>query len=177
MGDDRWGLAYVGNGRLHNNDIDWYPPEPGERAPRTVRYAVWQRDRLAGIRARDRGQFTLRQERERPPENCPDAIEAPPHGVFPPLLDPNEAPRQLRLNYRTETGGWIKVELIPVVGTMTDPQIPPIGGYSFDDCDRLTGDHLDRVVRWGERSNVARLSDTLAVRVIMHRATLFSWSL
>ena len=64
-----------------------------------------------------------------------------------------------------------------MVGTMTDPQIPPIVGYGFDDCDTLTGDHLDRVVTWGERSNVARLSDTLAVRVIMYRATLFSWSL
>ena len=177
LGDGRWGLAYVGNRRLHNNDVDWYPPEPGERVSRTVRYAVWQRDRLAGIRARDYGQLTLRQERERPPENCPDAIEAPPHGVFPPLSYPDEAPRQLRLNYRTETGGWIKVELIPVVGTMTDPQVPPISGYSFDDCDTLTGDHLDRVVTWGERTNVAGLSDTLAVRVTMYRATLFSWSL
>lgn len=175
--DGRWGLAYAGNGRLHNNDTDWYPPGPGERAPRTVRYAVWQQDRLAGIRARDQGHFTLRQERERPPENCPDAIEAPPRDTFPPLSNPNETPRQLKLNYRTEIGGWIKVELIPVVGTMTYPQIPAIDGYSFDDCDTLTGDHLDRVVTWGERSNVAGLSDTLAVRVKMYRTTLFSWSL
>ena len=69
------------------------------------------------------------------------------------------------------------MELIPVVGTMTYPQVPPISGYSFDDCDTLTGDHLDRVVTWGDRSDVARLSDTLAVRVRMYRATLFSWSL
>jgi len=175
--DGRWGLAYAGRGRLHNNDTDWYPPGPGERASRTVRYAVWQRDRLAGIRARDQGRFTLRQERERPPENCPDAIEAPPRDTFPPLSNPNETPRQLKLNYRTEIGGWIKVELIPVVGTMTYPQVPAIDGYSFDDCDTLTGDHLDRVVTWGERSNVAGLSDTLAVRVKMYRTTLFSWSL
>ena len=41
---------------------------------------------------------------------------------FPPLADPNEPPRQLRLNYKTETGGFVKVELIT-----HRPQAAPVG--------------------------------------------------
>jgi hypothetical protein len=138
---------------------------------------MWKRDRLAGIRAREFGHFTLRQDRYRAGENCPDAIEAPPNNRFPPLSNPNEPPRQLKLNYKTEEGGWIRVELIPVVGPMTFPQIPAINGYSFSDCDVLTGDQDEKIVTWKGKANIARLSDTLAVRVEMYKATLFSFTL
>ena len=52
-----------------------------------------------------------------------------------------------------------------------------IPGYSFGDCDVLQGDAIEEVVRWRGKDNVARLSDTLAVRIEMCRATLFSFSL
>lgn len=174
---NKWALAYVGTNRLHNNDTDWYPPKHKDEVVKRVQYAVWQANRLAGIRAKDQGQFTLRQEFIRTPENCPDAIEAPPRGKFPPIKYPKQKLQQLKLNYHAETGGWIKIELIPVVSTMTYPQIPAIDGYAFEDCDTLTGDHIDRVVSWKGESNISGLSDTLAVRVKMYKATIFSWSL
>lgn len=173
--DGRWAATHWGTHDLHN--VYESDPVPHVKPDGTVRYAIWQRDRLAGIRARGAGRFTLRQQRYRAPEDCPDCIEAPPNDRFPPLSDPNEPPRQLRLNYRTDEGGWIRVELIPFVGSMPNPQIPALEGYTFADCDVLTGDKLDQVVTWKGGSNIARLSDTLAVRVEMFKATLFSFSL
>jgi hypothetical protein len=93
------------------------------------------------------------------------------------LRNPGEPDRQLRLNYKTEIGGWIRVELIPYVGSMPHPQIPALEGHRFADCDTLTGDAIDKVVSWKGRTNVARLSDTLAIRIEMYKATLFSFSL
>jgi hypothetical protein len=63
------------------------------------------------------------------------------------------------------------------VGSMPYPQIPAIKGFSFSDCDMLTGDDVEKVVTWKGKSNIARLSDTLAVRVEMYKATLFSFAL
>lgn len=173
--DGRWAAIYWGTHDLHNV----YPTDPvPQTAPSgTMRYAIWQRDRLAGFRARHHGSFTLRQDRFRLGENCPDCIEAPPDDSFPPLRDPNEPPRQLRLNYKTENGGWLRAELIPFVGSMPYPQIPPLPGYSFADCAVMTGDQLDHVVTWAGQCNIARLSDTLAVRIEMYKATLFAFSL
>jgi len=173
--DGRWAATYWGTHGLHNvYDSD---PVPKIEASGTVRYAMWKRDRLAGIRAREFGRLTLRQDRFRLGENCPDAIEAPVNDRFPPLGDPREPPRQLRLNYKTEVGGWIRVELIPFVGSMPYPQIPAVDGYGFSDCDVLTGDEIEKIVTWKGNSNIARLSDTLAVRVEMYKATLFSFSM
>ena len=173
--DGRWAATYWGTHALHNiYDTD---PVPKVIPSGTIRFAIWQRDRLAGIRARGFGRFTLRQDRYRSPENCPDCIEAPPNDRFPPLQNPNEPPRQLRLNYRTDEGGWVRVELIPFVGSMPYPEIPALEGYTFADSDILTGDELDHVVTWGGKSNIAALSDTLTLRIEMFKATLFSFAL
>ena len=170
--DGRMALAYSGTGRLHQfGDL----PHPGIQ--QIIRYAMWDKDRLAGIQAKEHGRVTLRQEIYRPSENCPDSIEAPPYNRFPPVSDTNEPQRQLKLNYKTDIGGWIRVELIPVVGPMTHPEFHAIEGYTFDDCDTLMGDEIDKEVTWKGKTNIASLSDTLAVRIEMHRATLFSWEL
>ena len=134
---------------------------------------------LAGIRAKGEGRMTLRQDHYREPEDCPDCIAAPIHDRFPPVADPNEPPRQLKLNYRTETGGWIRAELITHIGPKphNSGSMAAIKGYSFDDCDPLQGNELERVVPWKGNDNVARLSDTLAIRIEMSRATLFSFTL
>ncbi len=174
LADGRWAATYWGTHDLHNvYDTD---PVSKTRPSGTIRYAMWKRDRLAGIRAREFGRFTLRQDRYRAGENCPDAIEAP-NDHFPPLSDPEEPARQLRLNYKTEVGGWLRIELITFVGSMPYPQIPAIEGFSFSDCDVLTGDEVEKMVTWKGKSNIARLSDTLAVRVEMYKATLFSFVL
>lgn len=170
--DGRWAIAYSGRAARHIEGKGIKDARKG-----IIRYAMWKPNRLVGIRAREHGSFTLRQDRYRAPENCPDTIEAPPHNCFPPVSDPNEPPRQLTLNYTTELGGWIRVELIPVIGPMTHPQIYPLEGYRFTDCDTLRGDEIEKVVTWKGKSDIARLSDTMAVRIEMFRATLFSFSL
>ena len=175
LADGRWAATYWGTRGLHNvYDTD---PVPKFRPIGTIRYAMWKPDRLAGLQAPAFGRLTLRQDRFRLGENCPDAIEAPPNDRFPPLSDPNEGPRQMKLNYKTEVGGWIRLELLAFIGSMPYPQIPAIKGFRFDDCDLITGDEIEKVVTWKGKSNIARLSDTLAVRVEMYKATLFSFSL
>ena len=171
MPDGRYAVTYWGTARkcLHDN--------PNEHLP--VRYALWEKDRLAGIRAKGDGRLTLRQDHYRSPPDCPDSIPAPIHNRFPPLADPNEPPRQLRLNYKTETGGFVKVELITHIGPKPhlSGSLGAIDGYSFADCDVLQGDELDRVVTWKGNDNVAGLSDSLAIRIEMYKATLFAFSL
>ena len=184
--DGRMALGYSGHSGLHTEPKASIPKNsnpvrfddelsPSDRG--IVRYAIWRKDRLAGIHSRDYGRLTLRQELYRASENCPDSIEAPPYNRFPPVSDPNESPSQLKLNYRTEIGGWVRVELIPLVGPMPHPQFSAINGYSFDDCDTLMGDEIDKVVTWNGKNDISRLSDTIAIRIEMHRATLFSWTL
>ena len=82
----------------------------------------------------------------------------------------------MKLNYRCEPGGWIKAELIPLIGPMPHPDIGPIEKYSFEDCDTLSGDSIDQVVTWKGNDNIARLSDSMAVRIEMYKTTLFSFS-
>jgi len=60
---------------------------------------------------------------------------------------------------------------------MPYPQIPALDGFSFSDCDVPTGDHLEKVVTWKGNSNIASLFATLAVRVELHKATLFWFSM
>ena len=91
----------------------------------------------------------------------------------------DEPPRQLRLNYKTETGGFIRVELITHIGPKPhlSGSLSAIDGYSFEDCDVLQGDEVNRVVTWKGKDNVARLSDSLAIRIEMYKATLFAFQL
>ncbi len=171
MPDGRYAITYWGTDRKGAHD--------SAHVNLPIRYALWEKDRIAGIRAKADGRLTLRQDLYRSPPDCPDAIPAPIHNRFPPLADPNEPPRQLRLNYKTETGGFIKVELITHVGPKPhlSGSLSAMEGYSFADCDVLQGDELDRVVTWRGNDNVARLSDSLAIRIEMYKATLFAFSL
>ena len=173
--DGRYAIAYSGRLKRHIEGVGEDTDDIYQQG--IIRYATWERDRLVGIRARQLGSFTLRQDRYRRPEDCPDSIEVPPFDRFPPVADPNEPPRQLRLNYRCEMGGWIRTELIPVIGPMTHPQIDALEGYGFADCDTMDGDEIDKVVTWKGKDNIACLSDTMAVRIEMYRTTLFSFSL
>lgn len=166
----KWAATYWSREDTHNMQVP-------DGFNGTVRYAMWDKDRLCGIRALNDGSLTLRQDLHRNPEDCPDTITAPPNDIFPPLANPNEAPRQLTLNYKTEPGGWVRVELIPVIGTIMHPQFTAIKGYSFEDCTPLTGNSTDEVVTWNGEDNIAGISDTLAIRIRMFRATIFSFHL
>jgi len=53
----------------------------------------------------------------------------------------------------------------------------PLQGYSFDDCDRLTGDEEDQVVTWKGEGDISRVGEMAAIRVEMFQAKLFAYRL
>ena len=48
-------------------------------------------------------------------------------------------------------------------------------GFTFADCDRLTGDEVDRVVTWRGRHDIADIGETVAVRIRMFQAKMFAY--
>ena len=82
----------------------------------------------------------------------------------------------LRLNYRCRPGGHIQVELIRTVPSRIHPDADPIPGYSFADCDLLSGDHLDRPVSWRGSTDLSAAGDQIAVRLRMFQAKVFAYS-
>ena len=66
---------------------------------------------------------------------------------------------------------------MPRVPTMLCPDANPLKGYSFEECDRLTGDEADRVVTWRGSSDISAVGEMAAVRVRMFQAKLFAYRL
>ena len=56
------------------------------------------------------------------------------------------------------------------------PDADPIPGYSFADCDLLSGDHLDRPLSWRGSTDLSAAGDQVAVRLRMFQAKLFAYS-
>ncbi|MDE2810500.1 MAG: hypothetical protein OXN90_18965, partial [Gemmatimonadota bacterium] len=82
---------------------------------------------------------------------------------------------ELRLNYRCEPGGWIQIELLEKLPSLMLPDADPLPGFTFDECDRLTGDCEDRVVTWQGRSNISAAGEAVGIRVRMLGAKLFAY--
>ena len=53
----------------------------------------------------------------------------------------------------------------------------PLQGYSFDHCDRMTGDEEDQVVTWKGEGDISRVGEMAAIRVEMFQAKLFAYRL
>ena len=70
----------------------------------------------------------------------------------------------------------MRVGLVHTPQTLPQP-VETYPGFGLEQADPLVGDDLSRVVTWKGNDNVARLSDTLAIRIEMSRATLFSFTL
>ena len=50
-----------------------------------------------------------------------------------------------------------------------------IEGFNFEDCELLTGDELDKVVRWNGSADVSRLAGVEThIRFRLFRATVFA---
>jgi hypothetical protein len=76
--------------------------------------------------------------------------------------------KELQVNYRTGGGGKVRVEL-------TDSAGEPLAGYSLADCQPLTGNAREAVVRWSGGSSVAPLAGReVRVRVALEDAELFA---
>ena len=147
--DGHWAIAYTGHSVLHNvqqGDRDRIFPRG--RAIQ-IRYALWLPHRLCGIEAAGEGRFTL-----------------------PCLYRQGD---QLRLNYRCAPGGWIAAELLPKTPHRLQPDLEPVAGFTFADCDRLMGDESDRAVTWKGKSDISFVGETVAIRLKMFQAKLFAY--
>ncbi len=57
------------------------------------------------------------------------------------------------------------------------PDANPLEGFSFDECDRLTGDEEDRGVTWKGNSDISTVGEIAAIRVRLFQAKLFAYRL
>ena len=95
------------------------------------------------------------------------SLEAPTQGSWT-TVPMSFAGAQLRVNAYTPYGGEILVELAREDGE-------PIPGFTFEDCDSISGDVPDHVVTWQGRSDVSALAgESLRMRWRMRRAHLHS---
>ena len=75
---------------------------------------------------------------------------------------------RLVLNFTTAVAGSIGVEL-------QDAQGVSIAGYTLDDCEELTGDDINRVVRWKEGTWLRPLAgEPVRLRFVLKDADLYS---
>ena len=116
------------------------------------RWATWKRDRLVALEAPVEGRVTL--------------------------VGHDSQGRDLRVNFETQKeGGWVKIEL---VDPPTSPPTPVrvLKGFSSDEAELLTGDHLDKAVQWNGKTDLSALKGRkISVRIHMSRAKIFSISL
>ena len=150
LSSEEWGLLFMGCRQRH--DFSTFTAEEGAPArDNEWRWALWKRDRLVALEASGEARFTMVQ------REC--------HGT------------RMRLNYETETGGWVRVELVHPPVTPPQP-VEPFPGYGLDDADVLVGDELSRVVSWKGREDLGALKGKLvSIRIHMSRARLYSVSI
>lgn len=149
-GPDEWGLLLVAT--HHRHDFKTYTPEEGEKEvaepPATWHWAKWKRDRLVALTAEGEAQFTMVQ------RVC--------HGS------------EMRMNFATERGGWVRVELVYTPQTPPQP-VEAYPGFGLEEADPLVGDDLSRVVTWKGCGDLSSLKGKeVSIRIHMARARLFS---
>jgi hypothetical protein len=135
------------SGDLYHNE--WYNETlmRGGSGRCGFQWAEWTEDRLAGIHAPGDGRFTLQM------QPCGERMLA---------------------NFRTEPDGWIRFEL---TDRLPWPPVPweGLAGRRFQDMEPLSGDRTHVPVAWKGSPDLSDLKGRgVAVRVTMHKATLFS---
>ncbi|MHB0938440.1 MAG: hypothetical protein ACYC6A_18760 [Armatimonadota bacterium] len=141
-----WGVLYQGDTHRHN---EWFQPAYTLGGGH-LRWALWPENRLVALQADDEGECTL----------------------FLPAFTATD----LRVNYQTERGGWIRFELSKNEGYCPPGPTHALPGYRFADCDPLSGDALNQTVSWRGKTDLSGLKDAgvEVVRVRMSRAKLFA---
>ena len=149
--DGRWAVPHTGTSRLHNVRDEVLDKLLPRKRPGQIRYAIWEPHRFCGIEAELEGRFTI------------------------PSIYRKE--NQLRFNYRCAPAGWISVELLQRNPTMFQPDLDPVPGFTFADCDRLLGDETDRAVTWNGNSDISAVGESVVMRIRMFQAKLFAYRL
>ena len=147
--DGHWGIPYWADSRLHNVSKEFIPSLFPQRQARKMGWALWKPHRLCGAEAAIEGRFTI-----------------------PTIYRKHN---ELRLNYRCKPGGWISVELLHMIPSMMHGDVDPLSGFTFEECERLTGDSDDEVVTWNGNSDISGLGDMVAIRLKMFQAKIFAY--
>ena len=155
---DRWGLLTLASPAPHNVPY-FYDSlrDTGSFAEGDMVYlwAQWRRNRLVAWDAEDYAEFSLSE------QLC--------------------AGEQLRLNYTTlQPGSFVRVEIVDggMPNRLAAAAPPPAAGFSFADCDPLTGDDLEGLVSWQGNSDLSRFrGKEIHLRLRMARAKLFAYSM
>ncbi len=147
--DGYWGVPYWADSALHNVGKEHRASLFPQSQLRKMGWARWRRDRFCGMEAAVEGRFTVPTIRRRNGE--------------------------LRLNYRCKPGGWVSVELLRLVPSMFHGDVDPLAGFTFEECDRLTGDSQDAAVTWNGRSDISGIGDMAAIRLKMFQAKVFAY--
>mgnify|MGYP006278448253 CR=1 FL=1 len=146
LAPDTWGVMFSASSQLHNTAFT----HPNQKTDATYHWATWKKNRLVALEAQAEGRCTVQL------SGC--------------------AKKQLRLNYRTAPGGWIRVELITKDGLWPPTGPTPKPGYSFAECEPLQGDSLSQTVTWNGKSQLPPSDDEpyTVIRLHMMRAKLFA---
>lgn len=145
--DGNWAAFYRAHVGLHN----YRDSDPKIESPLSgLLMARWKPHRFAGIEADPEGRMTISTVKR--------------------------TRDTLRLNYRCQLGGYITAELISAVPSRIHPDPDPIPGYTFAECNRLTGDELSKSMTWKGASDLSRVGDTVAIRIRMFQSKLFAFS-
>jgi hypothetical protein len=147
--DGHWGAPYWGESRLHNVPGEYQDSLFPLQQPRKMGWALWQPHRFCGFEASTEGRFTI-----------------------PTIYRRND---ELRLNYRCRPGGWVSVELMRMMPSMFHGDVDPLRGFTFEECDRLTGDSPGQVVTWNGKSDISGVGEMVAIRLKMFQAKIFAY--
>ncbi|MFA6134627.1 MAG: hypothetical protein WC869_11495 [Phycisphaerae bacterium] len=138
--DGRLALPYNGYDHTHNANYSMYKDYKSRDG---LAWAVWEDGRLAGVQADDVGEFY----------------------AYPFILNGPE----ILVNYRTEEGGKVEVELLERNKT------EPLPGFSLADCEPLTGDKVWAPVRWKGQDLSSLKGKKLDIRFRLTRAKVFGY--
>lgn len=76
---------------------------------------------------------------------------------------------ELRINFSTSAAGSVRVEIQNAAGQ-------PIPGHTLKNCPEITGDSVDRVIRWKAGADISSLAgETVKLRFELKDADLYSF--
>ena len=128
-------------------------PFGDRRENNRIGYVSWPRDRLFGYHADDEGELDIDL------------------GIF-------TKPAKLQLNYETDSGGSIHVQLHTLEKYQRRQDGIDIEGRSAEGCVPLTGECLDQTIEWKNGSVIAPIENRrIIARVIMKRAKVYAFGL
>jgi len=148
LSGEEWGILVHGTHARHD-----FKTDPSDVYDNVLewRWATWKRDRLVALEAQGEARFTTVQ------KECRG--------------------REMRLNFQTEKGGWVRVELVNPPVTPPAP-VEPFAGFGLAEADVLVGDELSRAVTWKGRADLSALKGRqVSIRFHLCRARLYSLSI